>query len=142
MMLTLAVNGLILRFYVFFKDLRKPVIVQAPKSIAIQMSNDILECTVNANPSPYIVWFKDGKRLSNDGTYLTMKGVTDNDRGNFTCEATNSYGSKTSDKFSFDVVRKQILSKFKLNPLSPNPQNGQTHSNNSLAVTNNLFERA
>ena len=103
---TLAFDRLILHACVLFKDLRKPVIVQAPKSIAIQLSNDILECTVTANPSPNIVWFKDGKRLSNTGAYLTMKGVTNHDRGNFTCEATNSYGTKTSDKFSFDIVRK------------------------------------
>ena len=33
-----------------------------------------------------------------------------------------------------------ITLKFKLNPLSANSQNAQTHSNNSLAVADKLFE--
>lgn len=61
-----------------------------------------LICEASGNPTPNIYWFKDDDLLlSTNTTY--QKTSHRNDDGSYTCNATNSFGSRTSEAFDVDV---------------------------------------
>ena len=60
-------------------------------------SDAVFICSVSANPSPVVTWYKDGSRLygdmrisvSSDGTRLTVADIRPEDAGTYTCVASN-----------------------------------------------------
>ncbi|RWS01419.1 Fibroblast growth factor receptor 3-like protein, partial [Dinothrombium tinctorium] len=69
-----------------------------------------LRCPVNGDPKPKLKWFKNGKNVSEQDEHikigkqnLKIAPLSEQDTGNYTCFANNSYG-ELSVNFSVNVV--------------------------------------
>ncbi|KAM3875993.1 hemicentin-1 [Diretmus argenteus] len=81
----------------------------APKEVKIKVNNSLtLECQAQANPTPALLWYKDGQILRADdhvsitanGRIVQIKHAQVSDTGRYTCVATNIAGEDEKD---FDV---------------------------------------
>lgn len=62
-----------------------------------------LQCNVSGNPAPtQFQWFKDNKQVPGSSR-IFKKSVGREDKGDYTCNVTNSFGEKMSGKFPVDV---------------------------------------
>ena len=80
--------------------LSPPVITGAgPQNTFRNLYQDIvLRCAVNGNPQPTIAWYKDGRRISGEGSpLLVIEEVELSDRGVYYCNAANMLGTSSSD---------------------------------------------
>ena len=86
-----------------------PTFVKTPASIEVSVSDHqvILSCLATGNPTPDILWWKDGKPLRQDRWHIVSKEGTlkiidpkIDDKGNYECVAQNSAG---------EVVSKAVL---------------------------------
>lgn len=80
--------------------LSPPVITGAgPQNTFRNLYQDIvLRCAVNGNPQPTIAWYKDGRRISREGSpLLVIEEVELSDRGVYYCTAMNMLGTSSSD---------------------------------------------
>lgn len=86
-----------------------PIFVKTPASIEVSVSDHqvILSCLATGNPTPDILWWKDGKPLRQDRWHIVSKEGTlkiidpkIDDKGNYECVAQNSAG---------EVVSKAVL---------------------------------
>lgn len=73
-----------------------------------------LECKVRGEPAPKVQWLKDGKQVKADAQHkiealadgvhkLTVKNATQNDLGDYICEAVNVVG-KAETKAHLEVL--------------------------------------
>ncbi|KAM7421346.1 hypothetical protein PAMA_015479 [Pampus argenteus] len=86
----------------------KVQIKMSPSRSAIRERDGMtLKCDVmrsNPQPSSY-TWFKDGKLICWSQTY-NVNSIKPEDSGSYTCTATNTMGTGTSDPFQVEVVYK------------------------------------
>ena len=73
-------------------------------------SPQIVDCPVEARPEPEIKWFKDDELLESRPPHLEQTGkelmfmqTSDDDTGDYHCEATNYLGSLVSPRFKIEV---------------------------------------
>ncbi|XP_049335709.1 hemicentin-1 isoform X1 [Astyanax mexicanus] len=73
----------------------------SPVVISVRVGNSVtLECQSNAVPPPTIMWYKNGRlltetanlRIHNEGQILELKGTEVSDTGQYVCKATNVAG--------------------------------------------------
>lgn len=58
----------------------------------------MFSCIVSGEPQPTITWFKDGEMITDEiSPSLSFLSVDTSDRGLYSCRASNSEGSITSD---------------------------------------------
>lgn len=100
----------------------KPEFINTLKDLQIRDGETlILECSVNGDPEPQILWSKNGKSISsseimdlkykNGVARLTINEVFPEDEGLYVCTATNSVGS-TDTKCRLSIKRMYIIIKF------------------------------
>lgn len=86
--------------------------VTRKNEVALRGKKIELFCIYGGTPLPQIVWSKDGVVLQssdritqgNYGKSLIIRHVTFDDRGAYTCEASNGVGSAKSNSVSLDVL--------------------------------------
>ena len=82
----------------------KPYFINDPEDVTALSGEDVkLQCNVNGDPEPSVVWHREdgqiqkmGKASINKGHYLTISSVTPEDEGVYICEARNSVGTISS----------------------------------------------
>lgn len=69
-----------------------------------------IECPVEAEPEPEIRWFKDGQLLSSRASRLELTGnelmfisISEQDSGEYFCQATNLMGTIESERFKLTI---------------------------------------
>ncbi|KAA0195696.1 hypothetical protein HAZT_HAZT002034 [Hyalella azteca] len=82
---------------------------------AAEGMNTTLECNPEAAPLPEFVWRKNGIRIGSAGRteilrsgMLVITSVTREDAGNYTCTATNAYGSASSSGRLIVLIRPEF----------------------------------
>lgn len=76
-----------------------------------------IECPVEAEPEAEIKWYKDGQMVSSRPPHLELTGnelmfisISEQDSGEYHCQASNSMGSITSDRFKLSIQTSKYLS--------------------------------
>ena len=85
-----------------------PVIQRPPASVAIDLIAPInLTCTAEGSPAPSYRWFKDGVLIPGERqSFLYIQETSPQDRGNYTCVATNGQGQTESDPAKLNIPGK------------------------------------
>ncbi|VDK82636.1 unnamed protein product [Litomosoides sigmodontis] len=83
-----------------------PMIVESERVVQVKENATVtLECVVNGNPEPIIVWKRDGQLLHARGSRFVIASSKASDSGRYTCEARNEAG-KVSIDFEVDIFIK------------------------------------
>ncbi|KAM4731434.1 myosin light chain kinase, smooth muscle isoform 1-T2 [Anableps anableps] len=89
-----------------FRSNEPPAFVLPPRNVRVSLGGDArLEGKVRGHPEPQVTWYRDGKAVTGGGrcaverggrgTFsLLVGGVTEEDLGCYTCQATNQAGSR------------------------------------------------
>lgn len=77
-----------------------PTISQGPQDTVVDLYDEVsLVCMASGNPQPTIQWFKDGQMIMEENSQtLTISSIDLPDRGLYSCTATNTQGSATSER--------------------------------------------
>lgn len=105
--------------------------VTRKNEVALRGKKVELFCIYGGTPLPQIVWSKDGTILQssdrvtqgNYGKSLIIKHTTFEDRGSYTCEASNGVGSAKSNSIHLDVL---AIPYFTVEPQVRNAAEGET----------------
>jgi hypothetical protein len=92
----------------FSEKLEPPTIVTNPANTTGDLySSVVLRCEVSGNPQPMVEWYKDGQPIFDDDgnqyTYIIRQLELEN-RGFYTCTATNFINEERHDKSSYSAV--------------------------------------
>lgn len=90
----------------------KPSILQQPKSTELfDFATPInLTCTAEGHPTPTYQWHKDGYEIPGEiRSFLYISDPQPSHRGNYTCVASNSEGSTTSEPAQITISGNFIL---------------------------------
>lgn len=90
--------------------------VSRKNEVALRGKKIELFCIYGGTPLPQIVWSKDGKILQasdrvvqgNYGKSLIIRHATFQDKGTYTCEASNGVGNMKSHSIALDVLGKDL----------------------------------
>ncbi|VDK55138.1 unnamed protein product, partial [Anisakis simplex] len=84
-----------------------PQILEGERIVQVKENTTLtLECQASGNPTPKIIWKRDGVVVNSaQGARLVIQSTTASDAGRFTCEATNEAGKAVAD-FEVDVFIK------------------------------------
>ena len=86
-------------YTVFETEQSKPEIREPPANRTIDVATPVnLTCTATGNPPPNYQWYKDGEPIIGETrSYLYITELLPEERGNYTCVASNSRGSSSKD---------------------------------------------
>lgn len=76
-----------------------PMFEEAPSDTSVLLGGQaMLSCIVTGEPQPIITWYKDGEAIPGQMTpTLLITSVETSDRGMYSCRASNSEGTITSN---------------------------------------------
>ncbi len=82
-----------------------PVIESHPSSTSVALASSLnLTCSASGSPSPGYSWYKDGELvLGETMSFLYISEAHPEDRGDYTCKATNDVGEDVSNPASVNV---------------------------------------
>ena len=92
-----------LNFYIMYtvpeQEQMEPEIREPPANRIIDVATPVnLTCTATGNPPPTYQWYKDGEPIIGETrSYLYITELLPEERGNYTCVASNSRGSSSED---------------------------------------------
>uniref|UniRef100_A0AAR2K4T8 Ig-like domain-containing protein n=1 Tax=Pygocentrus nattereri TaxID=42514 RepID=A0AAR2K4T8_PYGNA len=99
-----------------------PEIESGDESVEVYEGRDVtLSCTTEGNPEPEVKWSFNNQSKTTGGrqTTLTISGATPADGGEYTCTATNTFGSQTKRIF---LVVKEIPDRVSISFVNHNGQ--------------------
>ncbi|XP_037396827.1 intercellular adhesion molecule 5 isoform X2 [Pygocentrus nattereri] len=99
-----------------------PEIESGDESVEVYEGRDVtLPCTAEGNPEPEVKWSFNNQSKTTGGrqTTLTISGATPADGGEYTCTATNTFGSQTRRVF---LVVKEIPDRVSISFVNHNGQ--------------------
>ena len=91
---------------------REPSISRPPQNITAQLVQSInLTCEAESYPSPIYKWYKDGQLIPGETLpYLFIPEVSPEDRGSYSCEASNTGGQISSNLAQIAIPGTYFLS--------------------------------
>ncbi|XP_041959442.1 B-cell receptor CD22-like [Alosa sapidissima] len=97
-------NSTLINLKVFYPPRNTKVVIDNPGQIA-EGGRVTLTCSSDANPPPHTYsWYKGRAQLSYRQKMLTFSNVHSEDSGNYSCQATNTYGSNASPNTEIHVL--------------------------------------
>ena len=108
----------------YFLIIVAPVITTHPQNVtATEGENVTLSCNASGDPTPTILWTKNGSAVSTSGDprvsfgvdnkTLAITNVSRSDSGQYRCKADNNNGTSTSDAATLEIQCKKIGLLFK-----------------------------
>ncbi|XP_041961141.1 B-cell receptor CD22-like [Alosa sapidissima] len=97
-------NSTLINLKVFYPPRNTKVVIDNPGQIA-EGGRVTLTCSSDANPPPHTYsWYKGRAQLSYRQKMLNFSNVHSEDSGNYSCQATNTYGSNASPNTEIHVL--------------------------------------
>ena len=99
---------LILSSYRLILDLDKPIIAGNPPAEIKEGSSVSMFCSSIGYPQATYRWYKNGSFLRTSSSYV-IGTVRRTDYGNYTCEANNAFGTKTSEAAQWKIACNKLV---------------------------------